>query len=340
VALSGGYDFERSSFNRATQAKRQPGSSFKPFLYDAAIASQKFTSLSVLNDAPDAIRDPYTGKTWKPQNFEKNGYDGPMTLRAALTHSKNTVSVRLIEALTPPVAIDFAHKVGIHSELVNNFTLALGTSEVTQLEIVNAYATFESLGQYADPVMLMRVTDAKGTVLEEHQAAFSEAIPPAVAFMATSLMRSVVEQGTAMAVRELNRPAAGKTGTASEYRDAWFTGYTTDLVASAWVGFDDHSPLSKYHRAGQPSETGGVAALPIWLAFMKQAEDGLAVKDFPVPPGVDMVRIDPQTGLLAGSSVPGRMEPFLTGTAPTLEAPPPGQVTQDQYYLQDQGRSL
>jgi penicillin-binding protein 1A len=331
LALTGGYDFARSSFNRATQAHRQPGSSFKPFLYAAALQSQKFTPVSVLNDAPEAVRDPYTGKMWKPQNYERSGFEGPMTLRQALTKSKNTISVRLIEALTPQVAIEFAHKAGIRSELPDNLTLALGTGEVTQLEIANAYATFAALGKYADPILLVRVTDAKGTVLEEHQAAFEETVPPAVAFLATSLMRSVVEEGTGAAVRELGRPAAGKTGTANEYRDAWFSGFTPDLVASAWVGFDDHSSLGT-------GETGGRAALPIWLGFMRSALEGKPVRDFDMPSGVQTARIDPATGLLAGAHVPGRAENFLEGTAPTAEAPPPGEASPDRFLMEEPGR--
>ena len=332
LALTGGYDFVRSSFNRATQAHRQPGSSFKPFLYTAALQSQKFTAVSVLNDAPEAVRDPYTGKVWKPHNYERSGFEGPMTLRQALTKSKNTISVRLIEALTPEVAIDFAKKAGIHSEMPNNLTLALGTGEVSELEIANAYATFDALGKYADPILLVRVADVQGTVLEEHQAAPEEAIPPAVAYLGTSLMRSVVEEGTAGAVRELARPAAGKTGTANEYRDAWFSGYTPDLVTSVWVGFDDHSSLGS-------GETGGKAALPIWLTFMKGAMDGRPVRDFDVPPGVQTVRIDPNTGLLAGPHVPGRAETFLEGTAPTAEAPPPGEANPDRFLMEEPGRA-
>jgi penicillin-binding protein 1A len=312
VALTGGYDFVRSAFNRATQAKRQPGSSFKPFLYGSALATTKYTVVSVVNDAPEAIRDPYTGKTWKPQNYEKGGFDGPMTLRQALTLSKNTVSVRLIEALTPATVIDFARKVGINSQLPENLTLALGTGEVSPLEEANAYATIHSLGKYAEPIMLVRVTDGSGKILEEHQAAFEERIPAPIAALTTSLMRSVVEQGTATAVRELNRPAAGKTGTASEYRDAWFSGYTADYVATAWVGFDNHDPLG-------PSETGGKAALPIWLSAMRVIHEGLPPREFEIPEGVVTVRIDPNTGLLAGTRVPGREEMFLSGTEPTVE---------------------
>ena len=327
VAMTGGLGFELSQFTRATQAHRQPGSSFKPFLYAAALASLKYTSLTMVNDAPEAIRDPYTGKVWKPHNFERTGFEGPMTLRQALTKSKNTVSVRLIQELTPAAVIDFAHRAGIQSQLPDNFTLALGTGEVTMLEIANAYATFHSLGKYADPVMLIRVTDASGKVLEEHDAAFEEKLPPAVAYMATSLMRSVVEEGTATAVRELGRPAAGKTGTASEFRDAWFTGYTPDLLASAWVGFDNHDSLGN-------GETGGRAALPIWLSFMKAAHEDLPERDFDTPTGVTFARIDPATGLLAGPSMPGRLEPFIEGTAPTAEAPPAGQVNPDRFSLE------
>jgi penicillin-binding protein 1A len=327
VALVGGYDFERSPFNRATQAHRQPGSSFKPFIYAAAMGSGRFTPLSTVNDAPEAVRDPYTGKQWKPKNYDGK-FEGPMTLRTALTKSKNTVSVRLIEAITPAAAIDYANRAGIHSTMPENLTLALGTGEVTMLEAVNAYATLQANGRYADALLLLRVQTALGKVLEEHTAAFEETLPPAVAYLTTSLMRSVVEEGSATAVKGLNRPAAGKTGTTNESKDTWFSGFTMDWVASAWVGFDDNSPLGG-------SETGGRAALPIWLDFMRAAHQGLPVRDFEMPPGVVQVRIDPATGLLAGSSMPGRLESFLEGTQPTAEAPPMGQVDTSTFFLED-----
>jgi penicillin-binding protein 1A len=330
VALVGGYDFELSSFDRAIQAKRQPGSAFKPFLYAAALASAQYTPFTMVNDAPEAVRDPYTGKTWKPQNFEHNGFEGPMTLRQALTKSKNTVSVRLIEALTPQAAIDMARKAGIHSELPENLTLALGTGEVGVLELANAYATLQSLGQYAEPVMLVRVRDAKGSVLEEHQAAFEETMPPPVAYLISSLMRSVVEGegGTAGQARELGRAAAGKTGTAAEFRDAWFSGFTADLVATAWVGFDNHDMLGQ-------GETGARAALPLWLPFMKEAEDGVPISDLPAaPPGITFRKVDPATGLLA-VHVPGRDEPFLEGTEPTAEAPDPRTLDPNRFLMDD-----
>jgi penicillin-binding protein 1A len=166
-------------------------------------------------------------------------------------------------------------------------------------------------------------------VLEEHHAAPELALSPPVAFLATSLMRSVVEEGTGVAVRELQRPAAGKTGTAQEYKDAWFSGYTVDYVTSAWVGFDDHQiPIG-------PGETGARAALPLWLAFMKAAEDGKPVRDFEPPTGITLARVDPQTGKLAGRAMPGRLEPFLDGTVPTTEAPAPGSVDPNEFLLQD-----
>ncbi len=332
VAMVGGYDFSTSAFNRATQAKRQPGSSFKPFLYAAALESGRYTPITRVNDAPVQVRDPFTGKTWEPKNFEKAGFDGPITLRQALTRSKNTVSARLIEDLTVDGLIAMARRAGIKAELPQSLTLCLGTGEVTMMEIANAYATLHSLGQFAEPLVIRKVSRRKegGTeqVLMQREAAFEQAIPPAIAFLTTSLMRSVVEEGTAVAVLELKRPAAGKTGTAQEYRDAWFSGYTQQYVASAWVGFDDHTPIG-------PLETGGRAALPIWLDFMKAAHAGLPAVDFPVPEGVEQVKIDPVSGKLAGSSVPGRQEWFLAGTEPTQAAPPPGTVDPNDFMLLD-----
>jgi penicillin-binding protein 1A len=331
VAMVGGYDFAMSAFNRATQAKRQPGSAFKPFLYAAALASHQYTPLSVVNDAPEPIRDPYTGKVWAPQNYERTGFEGPMTLRQALTKSKNTVSVRLIESLGPAAAIDLARRTGIHSAMPDNLTLALGTGEVSVLELANAYATLQSEGKFSPPITLERVVDGRGVALEEYQPQFEERLAPEIAFLTTSLMRSVVEEGTAVAVRDLGRPAAGKTGTASEYRDAWFSGYTTDFVATVWVGFDNHESLGN-------GETGARAALPIWLDFMKAAHQDLSASDFSPPPGVTFARVDPSTGLLAGSSVPGRLEPFLQGTAPTALSPSPGQADPSRFFLDDGSR--
>ncbi|HET9551393.1 MAG TPA: PBP1A family penicillin-binding protein, partial [Anaeromyxobacteraceae bacterium] len=367
-ALVGGSGFVASQFNRATQARRQPGSAFKPFVWGAAVESRRFTPATLVYDTPDLYRDPWTGKEWKPRNFEKDEFDGPMLLKAALAESKNTVSVKLTDALGVDAVIAFARRMGIESDLPRNLTLALGTGEVTPLELTNAYATIAARGQLAPPVMVLRVKDRDGTVLEEWkpgapgqfgQAASAQAAPspqpsppvgereksavpappggerepsagappdfvlpatgtrPDVAYVLSSMMRDVVEYGTGAAAKALGRPTAAKTGTAQEHRDAWFVGFTPELVAGVWVGFDDHAPLG-------PRETGAGAALPAWLAFMQSAVGARPPVEFQAPEGVELARIDPTSGLLAGEPRAGEPEapfvPFLTGTAPTESA--------------------
>jgi penicillin-binding protein 1A len=378
-ALVGGYDFQRDQFNRAFQAKRQPGSAFKPFVWGAAIDSQQFTPATIVYDAAEVYRDPWTGKEWKPRNFERDVFDGPMLLKAALAHSKNTVAAKLVHVLGVETVIDFAQRSGIQSKLPANPSLALGTGEVTPLELVNAYATIAAYGRQAQPITVIRVRDNTGQVLEElapdpgsgamafpppgddlppaqppgAQPAIAQpapgaqpeggdgepadpelgtgnAIRPEVAYVLLSMMRDVVEYGTAMSARSLGRPVAAKTGTAQDHKDAWFVGFIPELVAGVWVGFNDATPMG-------PRETGAGAALPAWLSFMQQVTQGWPVTDFPPPPNVEFVRIDPVTGLLAtppGEGAPEPVEggaadpnvvPFLAGTAPTQVAPPPGQ---------------
>jgi penicillin-binding protein 1A len=239
--------------------------------------------------------------------------------------------VRLIEALGPEAVISMARKAGIESPLPENLTLALGTGEVSVLELANGYATFAALGKRAEPVLILRVIDASGRVLEEHHAVPEETLPPAVACITTSLMRSVVESGTGMQASELKRPVAGKTGTASGNRDAWFSGFTPDLVATSWVGFDDHSPLGH-------AETGGRAALPVWLGFMKVALADRPPSEFVTPDGVEQVTIDPRSGLRVAEGTPGRLELFVQGTAPTELARRPGEANPGMLFLEDQGR--
>ncbi|MDR0964965.1 MAG: PBP1A family penicillin-binding protein [Myxococcales bacterium] len=341
LAIGGGYDFATSQFNRATQARRQPGSSFKPIVYGAALESGRFTLASILNDAPDIHRDRWTGKEWRPQNFERDVYEGPMGLREALSKSKNTISVRLIEAVGPEAVIDFARRMGISSPLPSNLTLGLGTGEVTPLELANAYATIAAKGQSAEPTFLLNVWDKRGQLLEQASPASEEVVSPAVAFLVTSLMQSVVEEGTGRRAGELGRPVAGKTGTASQNRDAWFAGFTPDIVAVVWVGRDNHEPIG---RAG----TGGGVALPIWLDFMKGAIEGTEARDFEPPEDVEAVRIDPATGRRIPEAVggdaapeldtakrPGRVEYFVTGTAPEEEATPEGEVDPRFFLLEE-----
>jgi penicillin-binding protein 1A len=389
-ALVGGYDFSTSKFNRALQARRQPGSAFKPFVWGAAIESRRFTPATVVYDSPDLYRDPWTGKEWKPKNFERDSFDGPMLLQRALAHSKNTVSVKLLDALGADRVADFARRMGISGELPRNLTLALGTGEVTPLELVNAYASIAAQGRSVAPIFILRVRDRTGAVLHDEQlpgAGLEAPLPPAeiaplretpaeprsapsptaplpaaaipaataatgpaagaaqgdrppapdgfpppvggglpaveepwtvpaqgtrpdVAFVLLSMMRDVIESGTGAAAKALARPAAAKTGTAQDHRDAWFVGFTPELVAGVWIGFDDHSPLG-------PRETGAGAALPAWLSFMQAAVGGRPPADFVPPPGVELAPIDPASGLRAAAQGSAPTLAFLAGTAPT-----------------------
>ncbi len=365
-ALVGGQDFARSQFNRAIQAKRQPGSAFKPFVWGAAVESGRFTPATVVYDTPDLYRDPWTGKEWKPQNFEKDVYEGPMLLRDALAHSKNTVSAKLVNALGVEAVIDFARRCGIESELPRSLSLALGTGEVTPLELVNGFATLAAGGFPAPPVIVTRVRDRQGKVLEETkplrpppppdaappspppEASLGAGTPeegaapppapaptvgrlpdrvrPEAAYVTVAMMKEVVQSGTGQAAKALDRPVAAKTGTAQEHRDAWFVGMTPDLAAGVWVGFDNHDPLG-------PHATGAGAALPGWLGFMQAAVGMRPVTDFPVPPGVEFVRIDPKTGMLAAGGSDGVLLPFMPGTAPRQTSPEPSAAPQN--FFQD-----
>ena len=366
-ALVGGYDFQTSQFNRALQAKRQPGSAFKPFVWGAAVESRRFTPATIVYDTPDLYRDPWTGKEWKPRNFEKDVFDGPMLLGAALAHSKNTVSVKLVDSLGPDTVAAFARRLGVTSDLPRNLTLALGTGEVTPVELVNAYASIAAHGFATQPLVVLRVRDRNGKVLEETrpltpwavggdgapvtisststststatatatataatatatdgsmapgpEAPKAFAVPetgtrPDVAFVLSTMMRQVIENGTGAAAKALGRPAAAKTGTAQEHRDAWFVGFTPELVAGVWVGFDDHTPLG-------PRETGAGAALPPWLSFMQAALGARPPAPFDPVPGVELVRVDPASGLASDRQPDAPFAAFLTGTAPGAAA--------------------
>jgi len=369
-ALVGGLNYgAKNLFNRALQAKRQPGSAMKPFVWGTAIESRRFTPGTVVYDTPDLYRDPWTGKEWKPRNFERDSFDGPMLLGSALAHSKNTVAVKLVNALGVDAVVDFSRRMGIASELPKNLTLALGTGEVTPLELTNAYTSVAAHGFATAPVLVLSVKDRHGKLLEEHPPVEpprvmpvtgapdvldadpgegstpppTTALPPPdsadpslaapffelpevgtrpdVAFLLTSMMREVIEAGTAASAKQLQRPAAGKTGTTQDHRDAWFVGFTPELAAGVWVGFDDHAPLG-------PRETGAVAALPAWISFMQAALGGKAAAQFDLVPGVEQVRIDVASGKLAGpDQANAPFLPFLEGTAPTesggADAKPP-----------------
>ncbi|MBI2370587.1 MAG: PBP1A family penicillin-binding protein [Deltaproteobacteria bacterium] len=306
--LVGGRNFTESQFNRAIQARRQPGSAFKPLIYAAAL-DRGFTPASVIEDSPISFQNPETNTVWEPRNFEGKFY-GPTTLKEALTFSRNVVTVKLLREIGVDYAIQYARKLGITAPLEHNLTIALGSSGVPPLELVSAYGTFAAGGQRAKPIFIKKIVDRSGAVLEQRQPELTPAISPETAYLMTHLLQNVVQDGTARRVRALGRPAAGKTGTTNEYVDAWFIGYVPNLVAGAWVGYDDQQPLGRL-------ETGARAALPIWLEFMQGAVEGRPVEPFTVPPGIIFYEVNPKTGTPATSpSEESVLEPFRDGTGP------------------------
>ncbi|MEO5767931.1 MAG: PBP1A family penicillin-binding protein, partial [Polyangia bacterium] len=259
LALVGGYDFRPGGFDRSSRAARLPGSAFKPIVYAAAIESRKFTAASVVNDAPDVY------DRWKPQNYEKEEFRGPVRLRTALAHSLNTVAIKLLEQVGIPAVKDLAGRVGITSPIADDvgLALALGATTVHPLELANAYATFAAAGMRATPQLITKLGDQP----VEYPAPV-EGIQADVAYVVVSMMRSVIQEGTAVsAAGRLRRPLAGKTGTTNDLRDAWFVGFTPDLLAAVWVGFDDQRKLGR-------GEAGAKTALPIWTEFMTKALAG------------------------------------------------------------------
>lgn len=289
--LVGGYDFKRSEFNRAVQSRRQPGSSFKPIIYSAAI-DKGYTPATVIYDSPVIYKDKYSrGGVWKPKNYDGKFY-GPTTLRRALMLSRNVVSVKIVFDIGPEYVVEYAKKLGIVSPLDAVPSIALGSSGVSPLEMTNAFSVFNNGGKRPIPIFVTKVVDRDGNVIEENLPKSDTVISPETAYIITSLMESVVQSGTGTRVKALGRPTAGKTGTTNDYIDAWFMGFIPQLTTGVWVGFDDEKTLGRY-------ETGSKAAAPIWLYYMKEAVKDMPVKVFPIPEGVVFARVDPETGGMA-----------------------------------------
>jgi penicillin-binding protein 1A len=307
-AMVGGYDFRRSQFNRAVQAKRQPGSAFKPLIYSAAM-EHGYTPASIVLDAPIALENG-SQPPWMPRNY-KDKYYGPTPLRYALARSLNTVTVRLVDAMGIKTVLASLPRFGLQGPLPRNLSIALGSAEVTPLELVRAYGVFATLGKRFDPIFITRVTDREGTPLEfaGTRPHFERVMTTATAYVITSMLETVVQKGTGRKAAELERPVAGKTGTTNDTHDAWFIGFTPDLLAGVWVGFDADRSLGK-------DETGGHAAAPIWTAFMKTALADRPVVDFTVPEGVTFAQIDRTTGLRAVTGTAAELEVFVAGTEP------------------------
>lgn len=351
-AIVGGYDFGRSNYNRVMQARRQPGSSFKPFVYSAAL-DKGFTPASLINDAPVVFNDPGLEDTWRPENYSGEFF-GPTRLRQALVNSRNLVSIRLLRSIGVGYAMDYVKRFGFDTQyLPRDLSLALGSGSVTPLDMARGYAVFANGGYLIDPYVITRIEDPDGktvwtadpvkvcTTCEQPEAtvtaaaepvaletvsATAQATPPSAeqsqrnaprvisaqnAYLMTSMMRDVVRFGTAKRALSLGRnDVAGKTGTTNDQKDTWFSGYTGSAVTTVWMGFDKPQPLGEH-------ESGAQSALPIWINFMAEALRGTSERLPPQPPGLVAVRIDPETGLLAGAGAPNAIfEVFLEGSVP------------------------
>ncbi|TBR25274.1 hypothetical protein EPO15_02510, partial [bacterium] len=326
-------------FNRAVQAQRQPGSTFKPFVWATALNSgmtaatlvedmplayyydgrdwrllEGATDQYAINLATSVFKDSTDFKVWVPNNFD-NKFTGVMTLRTALAMSRNVASVRLIEHVGPPKVVELAHKAGIQSRLSPVLSLGLGSSVVSPLEMANAFMTFANGGIHVKSFSVSHVEDSHGKILNRHVPTEDEALSPQTAYLITSLLKAVVEGGTGVRAKELKRPLAGKTGTTNENKDLWFVGYTPDLVAAAWMGYDDATSLGRKLSSGS-------TLVPWWTAIMKRLLAETPSRDFPVPDDIVFSKIDSETGFLALPTCTKRsVVAFKKGTEPTAFCP-------------------
>ncbi len=311
LALVGGFDFERSEFNRATQARRQTGSAFKPLVFAAALADG-WTLADTVMDEPTVFLDPRNPEPYQPENYGHKYY-GRVTLRRGLEKSANIATVRLLNQIGFAGTIDLSRRLGITSELRAYPSLGLGAFEISLLELTSAYATFANGGVHVAPHLVREVRDHRGDSLLQFEAEVHDAVPPQVAYLMNRSLSGVITDGTGRAAAFLDRPLAGKTGTTDDFTDAWFIGYAPDLAVGVWVGYDVKKSLGS-------RETGAQAALPIWSHFMEKALEPRPVRDFPRPEGLTLLSIDRETGLRAN---PGAgcdsvvVEAFVSGTEPT-----------------------
>ena len=352
-AMVGGYSFKRSQFNRATQALRQTGSAIKPILYTAAL-EKGFTPASIIIDEPTEFIDKWTGQPWSPKNYDGE-YHGAVTLRTGLEESRNVVTAKLLDYISPQVGVEYCRKFGITSTIYPYLSLALGSFEVTLQELVSAFSVFPNKGVRARPYFIIKIEDKDGNILEENVPSTEEVISPQIAYMMTYLLEGVVQRGTAKAASSLNWPLGGKTGTTNKFTDAWFIGFSPSLCAGVWVGYDNKVTMGN-------RQSGAVVALPIWIDFFgrviedkkkeyqalqanspttekpeetaensasaqnpqstqsgsTQPEEAKPIEDFEVPPNLVFVTIDRKTGLLASPICKYPFsEVFLPGTEPT-----------------------
>lgn len=308
-AMVGGFDFNRSKFNRATQAMRQTGSAFKPFVYATAIDSG-LTAATLLLDAPVSYTDPSTGEIYAPTNYDGT-YEGWVTVRHALEKSRNVPAVRLGEQVGLTKVAGMARRLGLSGELAPYLSLALGSAEASLVEMLSAYSAFANQGIRMRPYFVLKVTDRDGNLLEETRPAAASAIRADTAYVMTNILRGVIQRGTAARASRLGRPLAGKTGTTNDYTDAWFVGFDPNLIAGVWMGFDQEKSMRK-------GEEGARAALPAWMDFMEQVLKDRPLQDFPIPSNIVFVPVNRHTGYPSPGAGPDTLlEAFISGTEPT-----------------------
>jgi penicillin-binding protein 1A len=329
LAMVGGFSFSESEFNRATQAKRQPGSSFKPFVYAAAL-DNGYTPASVVLDGPIKIDQGATLGIWEPKNYG-GGFAGPSTLRLGIERSRNLMTVRLAKDMGMKLVAEYAERFGVYDKMLPVLSASLGSNETTVLRMVSAYSVFANGGRQIKPSLIDRIQDRYGKTVFKHDERLCEGcasaswvnqgepqlvdereqvLDPMTAYQITSMMQGVVQRGTAEILKDMKRPIAGKTGTTNEEKDAWFVGYTPNLVVGVYVGFDNPTPMGK-------GSTGGGIAAPIFKEFMNAALDGKPALDFQVPEGMNLISIDRKTGMRASGKGDGYiLEAFKPGTGP------------------------
>ncbi|MBC2859824.1 penicillin-binding protein 1A [Stappia sp. 28M-7] len=332
LAMVGGFSFSQSEFNRATQAYRQPGSAFKPFLYAAAL-DNGYTPSSVIMDAPFEIAQGPGLPMWRPQNYGGKYY-GPSTLRVGIELSRNVMTVRLAQDMGMPLVAEYAKRFGIYDAMTPVLSMSLGAGETTVMRMVTAYAMIANGGRQVHPTLIDRIQDRYGKTVYRHEERICETcatdhwadqpepelvdnreqvLDPMTAYQITSMMEGVVQRGTATSVKVLGRPVAGKTGTTNDEKDAWFVGFTPDLTVGVFVGYDTPKPMGR-------GATGGQVAAPIFIDFMQAALKDAPPVEFRVPKGLQLIPINRQTGLRAGAGTPGTiLEGFKPGTAPPDE---------------------
>ncbi len=320
ITVVGGDAVLPGGFNRAAAAKRQPGSAFKPLVYLAAIRTGRYTAATLLDDAPEVHGE------WQPKNAHED-YAGAVRLRVALSKSLNLPAVKLLTDIGPETAVELANRLGIRSPLEPVPSLALGASAVSPLELTSAYAAIANKGKAHRPTVLKRVVGPDGVEIPLSGRSAEQVLSEQEAYIATSLLMSVVQSGTGAKAKQLGRPAAGKTGTSNEQRDAWFVGFTPDIACAVWVGYDDLRSIGK-------KEYGARAALPIWIDFMAKAHHNRVANEFVKPSGIVEVAIDSETGLLAYEGMEKTIkEVFIEGTEPTEVAVPPDLVSPESFLM-------